>query len=40
VTAGAAHKLEIHGPIMSLPHYWTLELKAGETREVSANFER
>ncbi len=40
VTAGAAHKLEIHGPTMTLPHYWTVELKADETREISADFEK
>jgi serine/threonine protein kinase len=41
LTTGVKHKLEIH-PLggMALPHYWTLELKPGETREISANFER
>ena len=40
VTAGTPHKLEIHGTGISLPHYWTLELKPDETREISASFER
>ena len=40
VTAGTPHKLEIHGTGIALPHYWTLELKSDETREISASFER
>lgn len=42
VTAGDKHKLEIHnlrGNPLHLPHYWTLELKPDETREIHANFE-
>lgn len=38
--AGTTHRLEIHGRAMNLPHYWTLKLEPGETREISANFER
>jgi len=38
VSAGVKHKIEIHGA--GLPHYWTVELKAGEKREISANFQR
>lgn len=38
VSAGAKHKIEIHGD--GLPHYWTVELQPGETREISADFSR
>lgn len=38
VAAGVKNKIEIHGA--GLPHYWTVELKPGETREITANFQR
>lgn len=36
VSAGVQHKIEIHGP--GLPHYWTVDLKPGEKREIRASF--
>jgi serine/threonine protein kinase len=38
VSAGAKHKIEIHG--VGLPHYWTVDLQPGEKREIRANFDR
>lgn len=40
VSAGKKHKLEIHSFGTAPSHYWTIELAPGETREISANFER
>lgn len=36
VPAGTKHKIEIHGSGPS--HYWTVDLKPGEKREIRANF--
>ena len=33
---GTKHKVEIHGSGPS--HYWTVDLKPGEKREIRANF--
>jgi len=38
VSAGVKHKIEIHGA--GVPHYWTLELKPGEKKDIRADFRR
>ncbi len=38
LSAGVKHKIEIHGA--GLPHYWTVDLKPGEKKEIRADFRR
>lgn len=38
VSAGARHRIEIHSTGVAPPHYWTVDLQPGETREIRVNF--
>ncbi len=38
VSAGAKHRVEIHSLGVAPPHYWTVELQPGETKEIRVNF--